>query len=243
MSQPNDPRQLPPHHQPQPLPYNVPIAQLANGMAVTSLVLGIIGMCIPLLAIAALIFGIIALTRTRDPRVGGKGMAISGIVLGGLGILILPLMIAILLPSLNRARETANRVKCGNNMRQIGLALKLYANENRGQFPPNLELLLKTQDITADVFVCPSCNDTTAPGADVQTQAANLSKGGHLSYVYISGFTDIAGAETILLYEPITNHAGDGGNFLFGDAHVEFHARQSHAQIVNSVSKGVNPPK
>lgn len=48
---------------------------------------------------------------------------------------IIALLISILLPSLNRARETANRVKCASNLRQIGQALLLYANENRQQWP------------------------------------------------------------------------------------------------------------
>ncbi|HRK31600.1 MAG TPA: DUF1559 domain-containing protein [Tepidisphaeraceae bacterium] len=32
-------------------------------------------------------------------------------------------------------REDSRRVRCGNNLRQIGLAMKLYANENRGAYP------------------------------------------------------------------------------------------------------------
>ena len=48
---------------------------------------------------------------------------------------IIALLISILLPSLSRARETANRVKCGSNLRQIGQAMLLYANENNGNFP------------------------------------------------------------------------------------------------------------
>src|SRR3954464_6568014 len=48
---------------------------------------------------------------------------------------IIALLISILLPSLNRARETANRVKCASNLRQIGQAIQLYSNENRGFFP------------------------------------------------------------------------------------------------------------
>ena len=48
---------------------------------------------------------------------------------------IIALLISILLPSLNRARETANRVKCGSNLRQIGQAILLYSNENKGNYP------------------------------------------------------------------------------------------------------------
>jgi prepilin-type N-terminal cleavage/methylation domain-containing protein/prepilin-type processing-associated H-X9-DG protein len=48
---------------------------------------------------------------------------------------IIALLISILLPSLNRARETANKVKCASNLKQIGTALLLYANENRGKYP------------------------------------------------------------------------------------------------------------
>jgi prepilin-type N-terminal cleavage/methylation domain-containing protein/prepilin-type processing-associated H-X9-DG protein len=51
---------------------------------------------------------------------------------------IIALLISILLPSLNRARETANRVKCSSNLRQIGQALLLYANENKGAYPRTL---------------------------------------------------------------------------------------------------------
>ncbi len=92
-----------------------------------------------------------------------------------------------------RSRETANRVKCASNLRQIGQALTLYQNDNDGTYPrtrasvgdspvptwgtgaashdpfsetgpaPNdvsaaLFLLLRTQDITAEVFTCPSTN-------------------------------------------------------------------------------------
>src|SRR5689334_1593221 len=51
---------------------------------------------------------------------------------------IIALLISILLPSLNRARETANRVKCSSNVRQIALAMIMYANDNKGLFPRSL---------------------------------------------------------------------------------------------------------
>jgi prepilin-type N-terminal cleavage/methylation domain-containing protein len=48
---------------------------------------------------------------------------------------IIAVLVSILLPSLGRAREQANRVKCASNLRQIALSAILYAGENRGQFP------------------------------------------------------------------------------------------------------------
>jgi prepilin-type N-terminal cleavage/methylation domain-containing protein len=48
---------------------------------------------------------------------------------------IIALLISILLPSLARARESANRIKCANNLRQIGVAMFMYTSDNQGYFP------------------------------------------------------------------------------------------------------------
>ena len=48
---------------------------------------------------------------------------------------IIALLISILLPSLNKAREAARRVKCISNMRQIVLAMNMFAQDNKGLMP------------------------------------------------------------------------------------------------------------
>jgi predicted Zn finger-like uncharacterized protein len=147
-----------------------------NGFAIASLICGILG-CTGIGGILAIVFGILGIQKTKDPRYGGKGMAIAGIIIGSLG-LVAPCMISILLPSLNRARETANRVKCASNMRSIGQAMIIYATSNRGYLPPDLAMVVPV-GVKMDQFVCPSASDTPA------SNAAGLSTPGHLSYVYV----------------------------------------------------------
>ena len=48
---------------------------------------------------------------------------------------IIALLVSILLPTLNRARQSAQQIKCASNLRQIGLAVTMYANETKGYFP------------------------------------------------------------------------------------------------------------
>ena len=51
---------------------------------------------------------------------------------------IIAVLIALLLPALNKAREQGRRTVCANNLRQVGTAIKLYANENDDAFPRTL---------------------------------------------------------------------------------------------------------
>jgi len=97
-------------------------------------------------------------------------------------IAIIALLIAILLPTLKAARERANRIKCASNLRQIGIALRIYAHDNKGHFPRTsyrpmreptawrnnpwgppyndvtapLCLLIRYRLLTPEVFLCPS---------------------------------------------------------------------------------------
>jgi prepilin-type N-terminal cleavage/methylation domain-containing protein/prepilin-type processing-associated H-X9-DG protein len=48
---------------------------------------------------------------------------------------IIALLISILLPSLSKAQAAARGIKCAANMRQIGQAMTLYVNDNKGFLP------------------------------------------------------------------------------------------------------------
>jgi len=66
-----------------------------------------------------------------------KNQRISGFTLVELLVVIalIAVLIAILLPAVLRAKEAANRVKCASNLRQIGIAERMYAFDNKGQYP------------------------------------------------------------------------------------------------------------
>jgi prepilin-type N-terminal cleavage/methylation domain-containing protein len=48
---------------------------------------------------------------------------------------IIAVLIAVLLPALNGARQQALSAQCKSNLRQIGMAALMYAQDNKGQFP------------------------------------------------------------------------------------------------------------
>jgi len=83
--------------QPAPLPQSSPLPEVerTSGLAIASLVLGILGIFIGPLAILAIIFGAVAIAQTRkDPGLKGKGIALAGLVCGivGLGLWVVALV-------------------------------------------------------------------------------------------------------------------------------------------------------
>ena len=218
--------------------------QQSNGMAIASLVLGLVGFCVPGLGIVAIILGAVGMNKARDARVGGKGLAIAGLVLGIVAtIFILPLLISILLPSLNRAREAGNRVKCASNLRQLGLAAMMYANENKGAYPPDLPTLYKADgQLDPHVLICPATTHTAATG----TPSFQLGK--DLSYVYVgNGLTITAPMNAVVAYEQPADHTPgqkgprSAGNVLFADGHVEFVTNLD--SLITELNTGHNPPR
>ncbi len=93
-------------------------------------------------------------------------------------IAIIAILAAMLLPALNRARESAKGNNCLGNLKQLGLAVHLYADDNKGLAPtanmppgPSWYKIMENQKyITAKILKCPS---NTLKDASGQLLACN----------------------------------------------------------------------
>ena len=107
------------------------VPQKTPGMAVASLVLGIVSIAgaailiIP--TVLAIVLGHVSLSRIRkDPRLTGSGIAIAGFVLGYVsivvGVIVAGLLAAMAIPAFEKVREESVRKAMVNDARQIGAA-------------------------------------------------------------------------------------------------------------------------
>jgi type II secretory pathway pseudopilin PulG len=147
------------------------------------------------------------MARSIENRSGARAFTlVQLLVLIG----IIALLIGILLPTMQRLRYRDGSTRCASNLRQIGQAILLYSNDNRGAYPrttyvagpqviptwgtgaassnpfaldgpaPNdvtaaLYLLIRTQDIRLETFVCPSTDQSAWDFGGGQNTALNWS--------------------------------------------------------------------
>jgi prepilin-type N-terminal cleavage/methylation domain-containing protein len=91
-------------------------------------------------------------------------------------IAIIAILAAMLLPALSRAKTKAQRITCVNNLKQVGLGLRLWADNNEGKYPwkvdqslgggkpngtgnagANLQLSVVSNELTSTkILLCPN---------------------------------------------------------------------------------------
>jgi hypothetical protein len=180
-----------------------------TGLATTSLVLGLLSICSGLLTgIPAVITGLMAFRRSRrDPaRYGGSGLAIAGLVLGSCSLFFTVILAALLLPALAQAKDRAQRITCVNNLKQVGLAARMYASDHKEFFPPDFQSM--SQELTTPkILVCPGDRRKVVAQSWGQCTPANIG------YEFLQPGAKAQGAEREVIFRcPIHDNEcyGDG---------------------------------
>ncbi len=192
-----------------------------TGMAVASLVLGILSIFFcNLTGIPAIITGHIARARIRKmpATYGGSGMALAGLIIGYCGLALTPVIILImagfLMPALGKAKGKAQEIDCVNKMKQIGLAARLWSNDNNDVFPSDF-LSMSNELVSTKILFCNGdLSHTRQSVSDWSTVTT-----ANISYVFVApGIKDNAAAASKVVFRcPIHGHVGLGdGSVLRG---------------------------
>jgi prepilin-type N-terminal cleavage/methylation domain-containing protein len=108
-------------------------------------------------------------------------------------IAIIAILASMLLPALARAKEAAYRIKCTNNLKQMELAIKMYADDSDGLYPPRTNgwrwpTLLVEYYRTTNLLLCPTDAMRGPPQSDF-TSSQPAPDRANRSYM-INGWND-----------------------------------------------------
>jgi len=184
-------------------------------LAVWSLVLGILSVltaCL-FLGIPAILCGRAAL-RTIGRSCGavkGTGPAQAGQVMGYLSLLLTSVAFFGLIEGIRSAPAQSRRSFCMSNLGQIGMAGRMYSEDNAGAPFPDFKTLRDSGANTPKLFICKSSGHLPGDLANVDEWADYV-----LVPVGMRGTNDT----DVVAFDKPENHKGRGGNVLHVDGSV-----------------------
>ena len=122
-------------------------------------------------------------------------------------IAIIAILVGLLLPTLGRARDSATRLHCLSNLRQIGAYLQQYQNQFRGQIPVYITPKYVDKIIYSGVVNGHVVNDYTNLGLLVPANIAPQS-GSEMGRVFYCPGSTVAGTQRRFNYVNPLNAAG-----------------------------------
>jgi type II secretory pathway pseudopilin PulG len=156
-------------------------------------------------------------------------------------IVIISILAGLLLPALTGAKESARATACLSNLRQIGLSLQIYVQENNNTLPvmrdrpadtnllstnalPSIDVVLRTELGNTNVLKCPS----DRAGIFEQTGSSyswnSLLNGERDDNLHVMGMNFDPHAIP-LMYDKEGFHAARGPakavNYLYADMHIK----------------------
>jgi prepilin-type N-terminal cleavage/methylation domain-containing protein/prepilin-type processing-associated H-X9-DG protein len=126
-------------------------------------------------------------------------------------IAIIAILAAMLLPALARAKETAKRISCLNNVAQLSVASQIYVGDNQGTYPPRSntdrwpDKFFDSYGKNAKLLLCPS--EVTNSPLTSSSGDSNVADTAPRSY-FINGWND---------YFATNNPANDPSGLNLGD--------------------------
>ncbi len=138
-----------------------------SALAIWSLILGILSLtlCSLFSGIPAIICGHMANGRIKRSGglLTGQGLALAGLITGYISlafvVVLVPLLAAIAIPNFVKARDTAQKNACVNNLRHLEAAIQQYALENHKQATDPVSLN-DLKPYLRDALVCPAGGTT-----------------------------------------------------------------------------------
>ena len=120
-----------------------------------------------------------------------------------------------------RGRELQRRLICATNLKEVGTSLRIYRNDDHDSDPavPPIEWLIAKGYVSQQQSICPSSRPNTSNYIVVPFDRSHPRDN-----------------RAVVLYEPKSNHGGDGGNVFFADGHASFVRGKDYDDLIGTLS-------